>query len=239
MPNGASSAEREGIAPDVRIKLHEATRPDSADNPWKERHSRKRNALMVDWLYHLGVRRGELLSVRVSDVDFRRSIVAIMRRPDDAGDPRRNQPTVKTRARELPISPGLLEATRDYVINVRASLPKARRHEFLFVASDTGAPLSMSALAKVFAVLRAKVPQLPDDLTPHVLRHTWNDRFSEEMDQRKVEEATERKARSYLMGWSETSGTAATYTRRHVREKAKRVSLELQERLMKRDEGKQ
>tara|TARA_R110000851_G_scaffold65260_1_gene148256 strand:- start:459 stop:632 length:174 start_codon:yes stop_codon:yes gene_type:complete len=52
------------------------------------------------------------------------------------------------------------------------------------------------------------------------------------MDQNKVPEETERKARSYLMGWSETSGTAAVYTRRHVREKAKRVSLDLQERVL-------
>ena len=150
--------------------------------------------------------------------------------PDAADDPRRNQPVVKTRAREVPLSPALLDVTRNYILELRATRSQSRKHEFLFVA-ESGAPLSMPALAKVFAVLRAKTPDLPADLTPHVLRHTWNDRFSEEMDHNKVPEDTERKARSYLMGWSETSGTAAIYTRRHVREKAKRVSLDLQERI--------
>lgn len=230
MPSGGASQEREGVPPEVRSRLHEVTRPDASHNPWVDVFARRRNALIVDWLYHVGLRRGELLSIRVSDIDFRRGIVRVSRRPDAADDPRRNQPVVKTRGREVPLSPVLLDATRSYILELRAVRPPARKHEFLFVA-ESGAPLSMPALAKVFAVLRAKIPDLPADLTPHVLRHTWNDRFSEEMDHNKVPEDTERKARSYLMGWSETSGTAAAYTRRHVREKAKRVSLDLQARM--------
>lgn len=232
MPSGGVSEVREGLAPHHRQRLREVTRPDSPENPWADGHTRSRNAVMIDWLYDLGLRRGELLSVRCSDVDFRRGVVTISRRHDDPGDPRRNQPVVKTRGRELPLSAANLDATRHYVINVRNSLPGARLHEYLFVATDTGAPLSMPALAKIFRVLRSTIADLPDDLSPHVLRHTWNDRFSEEMDQNKVPEDTERKARSYLMGWSETSGTAGTYTRRHVREQAKLVSLELQEKML-------
>jgi hypothetical protein len=34
------------------------------------------------------------------------------------------------------------------------------------------------------------------------------------------------------MGWSETSGTAATYTRRHIRKKAQKVSLAMQKSMM-------
>lgn len=232
MPDGGASEVREGLAPDVRQRLREVTRPDSPENPWAEDHARRRNALIVDWLYDLGLRRGELLSVRSSDVDFRRGVVTISRRPDDPDDPRRNQPVVKTRGRELPLSAANLDATRHYVINIRGVLHGARTHEYLFVATDTGAPLSMPALAKIFRVLRSRIADLPDHLSPHVLRHTWNDRFSEEMDQKNVPEDTEKKARSYLMGWSETSGTAATYTRRHVREQAKRVSLDLQEKML-------
>jgi integrase len=187
---------------------------------------------MVDWLVHLGLRRGELLNVRVDDIDFRRGVVTVVRRQDAADDPRRNQPSVKTRGRDLPLSSGLLDTTRRYILDFRTGLPLARTHGYLLVASGTGAPLSMPAVAKVFSVLRFKVPTLPPDLSPHVLRHTWNARFSEEMDKNKVPEETERKARSYLMGWSETSGTAATYTRRHIREKARRVSLDLQVKML-------
>lgn len=232
IPEGSSPSEREGIAPEIRDRLLSVTRADSFENPWEEEHSRHRNALIVDWLLHLGLRRGELLNVKVADIDFHRATVRVIRRPDAPDDPRRNQPAVKTRGRDLPVSTGLIDATRSYVMNYRAGLPAARKHGYLFVASGSGAPLSMAGLAKVFAVLRTKVAGLPQELSPHVLRHTWNDRFSEEMDRQKVPEETERKARSYLMGWSETSGTAATYTKRHTREKARRISLELQEQML-------
>ncbi|RFQ09730.1 site-specific integrase, partial [Pseudomonas sp. ATCC 13867] len=42
--------------------------------PWVDDFARCRNALIVDWLYYLGLRRGELLSLRVSDIDFRRCV---------------------------------------------------------------------------------------------------------------------------------------------------------------------
>ena len=69
-----------------------------------------------------------------------------------------------------------------------------------------------------------------------VLRHTWNDFYSEEMDKNRVGEEQEKKTRSYLMGWSETSGTAATYTRRHIRKKAQAASLQLQKNLIERSD---
>ena len=52
------------------------------------------------------------------------------------------------------------------------------------------------------------------------------------MDKEGATEALETKARSYLMGWSETSNTAAIYTRRHVRLRAEEASLKLQKELM-------
>ncbi|RFQ11346.1 site-specific integrase, partial [Pseudomonas sp. ATCC 13867] len=82
--------------------------------------ARCRNALIVDWLYYLGLRRGELLSLRVSDIDFRRCVVHVFRRPDALDDPRRSQPVVKTRARELPLSQVLLDATRNYIVELRS-----------------------------------------------------------------------------------------------------------------------
>jgi len=58
------------------------------------------------------------------------------------------------------------------------------------------------------------------------------------MDKNRVGEEQEKKARSYLMGWSETSGTAATYTRRHTRKKAQAASLRLQENIIGRTNDK-
>ncbi len=228
-------AGREGLAPDAVKELLRVIEPSCTDNPWQDEHSRYRNELIILWLYYLGLRRGELLGVRISEIDFRKGSVIVARRADDANDPRKDQPNVKTRARELPLSQFLQDKTNAYIVTHRSALPAARKHGFLFVASASGAPLSIPSFAKIFNVLREKCPGLPRNLFAHLLRHTWNDRFSDEMDKRGIGEETEKKTRSYLMGWSETSGTAAVYTRRHVRKKAQEASLKMQDRMTKKD----
>lgn len=224
--------QREGLEPEVVEQILKVIDPHSSDNPWTDEHSRYRNALIIEWLLCFGLRRGELLNVRIGDVKFRDSTVKVVRRADNPDDPRKNQPKVKTKGREIPISSGLLDKTNAYIMNHRSVIRGARKHDFLFVASDTGAPLSIPSLNKIFNVLRQKCVGMPNDVFPHIFRHTWNDRFSEEMDANKVGDEAEKKARSYLMGWSETSGTAATYTRRHIRNKAKEVSLQLQKNIL-------
>ena len=226
-----SFGQREGLEPEVATRLFQVIDPESQDNPWKNRHARERNALAIQWMYHLGLRRGELLGVRISDIDFQKGTVLIARRADDPHDPRRYQPNAKTKAREIPLLDSLQRITSDYIMDARASIPGARKHDFLLVSGDTGAPWSVVSLAKAFQVLREKCKDLPRDLSAHVLRHTWNENFSIAMDKEKTGEETEKKIRSYLMGWSETSGTAATYTRRHIRNKAREVSLDIQKKM--------
>ncbi|MDO8208353.1 MAG: site-specific integrase [Gallionella sp.] len=229
--------QREGLEPEVVERILKVIDPHSSDNPWTDEHSRCRNALIIEWLLCFGLRRGELLNVRIGDIKFRDGTVTVVRRADNPNDPRRNQPKVKTKGREIPISSGLLDKSNAYIMNQRSAIRGARKHDFLFIASDTGAPLSIPSLNKIFNVLRKKCPDIPSHVFPHIFRHTWNDRFSEEMDANKVGEEAEKKARSYLMGWSETSGTAATYTRRHIRKKAREASLQLQHKLIERESG--
>ena len=240
MPSGAYKHskidQREGLEPEVVSQILKVINSQSQENPWSDEHSKYRNELIILWLLNCGLRRGELLNIRISDLNFRESTVVVVRRADDLSDPRTNQPKVKTRGREIPLSKGLLDKTNAYIMNQRSAIKGARKHDFLFVASDTGAPLSIPSLNKIFAVLQKKFTEHANQLFPHILRHTWNDIFSEEMDKNKVGEEQEKKARSYLMGWSETSGTAATYTRRHIRKKAQAASLELQKNIMGRSD---
>jgi len=226
--------QREGLEPEVVDRILKVIDPHSLDNPWTDEHSRYRNALIIEWLLCFGLRRGELLNVRIGDVKFRDSTVTVVRRADNPDDPRKNQPKVKTKGREIPVSSSLLDKTNAYIMKHRSAIRGARKHDFLFVATDTGAPLSIPSLNKIFNVLRQKCPDIPGHVFPHIFRHTWNDRFSEEMDANKVGEEAEKKARSYLMGWSETSGTAATYTRRHIRKRAQEASLQLQKNILER-----
>lgn len=231
--SGGARGQREGISHEEEALLLEVVEPCSHRNPWKDEFTKYRNYVAVLLLHRIGLRRGELSALKVEDIDFRRGVLSILRRPDDPDDPRKRQPLVKTRAREIPLAEDLLNVLLDYVVVHRRAIKGARRHPFLLVASRSGAPLSSEALDKSFSKLRQVVPGLPNDLSAHVLRHTWNDRFSEEMDRHQVPEAEEQAQRSYLMGWAPTSGTAATYTKRHVRTKAQAASLELQRGMSK------
>lgn len=220
--------QREGLQPEVAERLLSVTSPTSPENPWKGEGTSIRNALLVRWFYELGLRRGELLNVKIPDINFQSEELIVVRRADDPEDPRKDQPLVKTRDRKIPLSPGLCRLTHEYITSTRRSTEGARLHPFLFIAMGTGAPLSLSAVNAVFAKLRNAFSGEFDAVTPHVLRHTWNDRFSDVMDNAKVSEAEEEGMRSFLMGWSPTSKTSVNYTRRHVRLKAQQVSLEMQ-----------
>jgi len=242
LPSGSQKFEgtdqREGLDPEVVSRILEVVNPNSEENPWSDEHPKYRNELIILWLLSCGLRRGELLNIKIDDLNFRKSTVVVERRADDLGDPRKNQPKVKTKGREIPISAGLMGKTNAYILNHRSAIKGARKHGFLFVASESGAPLSIPSINKMFTVLKEKSPEFGNNLFPHIMRHTWNDNFSEEMDKNRVGEEQEKKARSYLMGWSETSGTAATYTRRHTRKKAQAASLRLQENIIGRTNDK-
>lgn len=192
-----------------------------------------RDRIVVRLLHGLGMRAGELLALKVGDFNFRTNEVIVARRPDDSDDPRHIQPTAKTCDRRLPISADVAKLVHDYVTKHRRNASRAKRHEFLIVVHRRGpwegAPLSISGLRKVFA--RLKSASKMERLTPHMLRHTNNDRFSELMDAEGVPEAEEDKLRSYAMGWKEGSGSAAVYTRRHTQRKAFDAAKKLQEGL--------
>jgi integrase len=204
---------------------------ESPENPWKARHARVRNELIVRWFVGLGLRRGELLGVRISDVNFRTGEVFIARRADDPSDPRPYQPNTKTRDRILPISNDLARRTHQYIVEERRRYPSARKHPFLFAANG-GAPLSLRGLNDIFMALRKKHPDLPK-MFPHLLRYVTNYNFSNLADEQGMDPEVEKKTRSQMMGWSETSGTAEIYTRRETERKAREASLQLQNRMMK------
>jgi integrase len=219
---------RQGVSPEVRQRIVEVTHPGSPENPWKNDHVRVRNHLIFMWLLELGLRKGELLGIRLDDINLRSGEVEIARRPDNPDEPRRDAPLNKGKDRLLALGDGLADLTRAYVHGPRRAIKGARKSPYLLVATGTGRPLTKAAVSKLFVELRSKVPGLPEELCPHVLRHTWNDDFSEFMDERGVSPEEEEKMRKQQMGWSDSSKMAAVYTRRHTRRKTNEASLAMQ-----------
>lgn len=223
-----------GLSREQEAVLLDVVQPGSLRNPFEEQPTQIRNQLLILLLLHLGIRAGELLNIRVSDIDWANNQIVIARRADEKRDPRRRQPLVKTLDRRLPMKDTLVQLIHRYVVQFRSKVPGARKHDYLFVTHKSGQtqgqPMSRSALIKVIMLISAAAPELAE-LHAHELRHTWNDRFSEFMDARADSPAPiqQEDERSYLMGWKPNSGTAAIYTKRFTQRKAMEASLELQE----------
>jgi integrase len=214
--------------------LFEVIRPGSDLNPFSEA-VQYRNRLMILMLFYLGIRGSELLNIRVRDIKFDKNQIKIERRADDKHDPRTNEPNVKTLERLLPLSDVLVKQIHNYLINDRRKVrvPSNKYNDFLFLTHKQGPtrgqPISKSAYFKVVAVVRAVSPDLYA-MSGHMLRHTWNRRFSERMDAmaEPPSEARQEQIRSFAMGWKEGSGTAAIYNHRSVEKKAHEAALKMQ-----------
>ncbi len=213
--------------------LFEVIRLDSDLNPF-ELEVQKRNRLMILILYHLGIRGGELLNIRIADIDFQTNRLAIVRRADEKSDPRVKQPNAKTKERLLPLADSLVKELHDYIVKHRRVIKNAKTHDYLFITfkngPTVGQPISKAAYHKIIGIVRFTSPELYR-LTGHTLRHTWNRKFSEKMDamDEQIDEAKQEKIRSYLMGWQEGSGTAAIYNKRFIEQKSHTAALALQE----------
>ncbi|WP_180125235.1 site-specific integrase [Rhodoferax sp. BLA1] len=232
---GRNQVGREkGLTHEQEVALLDIVRPGSERNPFEDEATQVRNQLLILLLLHLGIRSGELLNIRVSDIDWLNNQIVIARRADEKDDPRRRQPLVKTLDRRIPLKDTLVQAIHNYVIHFRRKVPGARKREYLLVTHKAGPTqgqaMSRSTLVKVINMVAEADPSL-SSLHAHELRHTWNNRYSEYMDTKMDAPTPEEQEsqRSYLQGWKPDSGTAATYTKRFTREKAIEAGLKLQD----------
>jgi len=230
---GRNNTRNKSLSDEQLETLFEVIRPKSEFNPFTA-YVQRRNRLMVLVLYYLGIRRGELLNIRIRDIDFSKNQLEIVRRADEKDDLRSDQPKVKTRSRILPLSDALAKELHEFVAMDRRKIQNANRHDFLFVTykagKTVGQPITIAGYHKVVDVVRSVCPDLYA-MTGHKLRHTWNRKFSEHMDSMGSPPSEERQEqiRSSLQGWKDGSGTASTYNKRFVEQKAYEAALSMQE----------
>jgi len=217
-------------------RLLEVVEPTSVGNPWKNEGVRYRNQLIVHLLLYVGERKGELLSLKATDLDPGEKAICIRRNADDPDDPRKTPALVKTLSRDVEVSDELYLMIENYIMKYRSKVKGVNKCPYLLVSHQNGAsvamPLSHSAIDKIFAALTHTVGF---SVHPHALRHTWNDTFSAQVEpflnSGEMSESEVEGLRSYLMGWKEGSGTAEIYTKRYQQKKGMKFGLHLQKKI--------
>jgi integrase len=216
----------------------------SSENPFRNPGIRLRNAIIYGLLRYTGIRRGELLSLRIDQFELgHEPRVWIRRNQDDAHDSRRYQPVAKTKERLLPIPQALAEQVQRYIMQVRAKLPPARRHPYLLVSHHKGLtwgqPLSVSALnSQIFSQMR-KVDPAFVAIHPHAFRHHFNYELSVNIDKNNtkaklgedavqaISETRELDVRAFVNG-HRSRASGVVYNQRHIREVSDKAVRQLQ-----------
>ena len=141
-----------------------------SDQVWEEfvrhvvQHEGARTRAMILLAYDAALRREELMSLCVSDIDWEQAVVTI-----------RAETTKGGRERRVPVSPAIAHLVRSYIEGDRRALLAAYDRPdpgLLFLSESTrnpGRPLSSGAFDEIIERVRATL-NLPA-LVPHTLRH--------------------------------------------------------------------
>lgn len=222
-----------GLSATQRDLLLQIIEPSDPRNPWRDPALRARNYVILRLDYELGPRAGDVLSLKVRDLNLTSlpPSVTFHRRHDDPEDPRARQPVLKTKPRVLYITNELADALADWIKTYRGDrtrFPASRRHPFLFVNKD-GEPLGQRGYQRIFEKLRTQFPELKG-IKSHSLRHDWNDRWVEMQGNSSNAADGTLREQCYAMGWSDRSSMPVRYSRRAVADSANNRILEMNSR---------
>jgi integrase len=135
-----------------------------------------RNWLMFETALDLGVRRGELLKLKVTSLPRGSDTgIRVVRYPDDGQDSRPREPAVKTAERIIPASRSLLRSMNTYVTSPPPIGRRGSTSPYLFVTVD-GAPISIDRADDVIQDIAA---YSSIEFSWHSLRHTWAEKMAE------------------------------------------------------------
>lgn len=115
-----------------------------------------RDALILELLYNTGIRRAELISIAIDDLDFANALLKVIGK--------------RNKARLIPLLPNVVNRIQSY-LNYRSQQIGANRSQYLFINAQGQAmnPSKIySCVTKFLSMVSTK-----KKLSPHVLRHSF------------------------------------------------------------------
>lgn len=237
-------------SPPVPVKLRKGIEVDELDfllacfdpkNPnaiGRDPAVRFRNYISIMIMAYYGLRPGELLCLKVEDVEFGAiSGLKVERRHPDPNDTRRLRPRIKRNGRVLPIDDPVFEKNLDeYIMKWREELEsKSKTDTDYLILNDEGVPLSQSSLTQMFQIVRKKYPkQLPSHLTAKALRHTFLSQMEKILRQSGLDEDRRKTALAILRGDSSTK-SQDVYIAQEIEEQANKSLKKYQQQLIMED----
>jgi integrase len=236
--SAAGEPHERSLSPELVARFMAVAQVDHSDNPFRDPGIRQRNAILFGLLRYTGMRRGELLSLRIDQFDLgNEPEVWVRRNQDDVHDSRRYQPVTKTKERPLPLPRSLADQIQDYIVRVRVKIGVSRKHPYLFISHKKGrtcgAPLSEAAVgSQIMPTMRGVDPEFRD-IYPHNLRHHFNYELSLRIDVangasrrqpfnpslQPISASQELDIRAFANG-HRSKASGAAYNQRHIRERA-------------------
>ena len=211
-------------------RLLEIVKPGSRENPW-QRRCQSRNYIIVLILSFLGIRRGELLNLKVYECEVGSALpsIRIERNPDNIDDIRTDEPNVKTESRILPIENDLARDIDEYILEERANITNSQDTPFLILNQVNGSPLSLRQINHIFSTIKKRFPIEFSSLSPHVLRHTSLTQKQALMEKKGMDEAAIKVHLQYLAGWRRDN--SSTYTLLQIQKNCRIISEKHQKRI--------
>lgn len=192
-------------------------------------YTRFRNWLMFQTALELGLRRGELLKLRIDSLPRGQDDWIVVRRyPDDPLDSRPKEPAVKTSERIIRASDELRSALRAYYMTP-PPLGRMRGNSIYLFVTRTGAPLSLDRADDIIQTI-GKISGV-QPLSWHRLRHTW----AENTAKRLSNEPNWLDQLMYLGGWSHPA-SVSWYTKKFRQEQGNEALRKRQDGLYDRKE---
>ncbi|WKV11458.1 site-specific integrase [Marivirga harenae] len=219
------------IDSDFLLTVVHIASPSSEFNPFKEDEGiRIRNFVIVSLLQETGIRKGELLTLKIDSYqEFGdRFYIEIMDDPEEF-DPRFSPPSVKNLQsnRTVAISKELFMVIHFYVITYR-NVESNSVSKFLFL-SEKGNPLGKNALANIIKKLVQKANEITNsnyNISPHDFRYAFANNFLSFLIDEKgypLDKALDQLRA--IMGWTLTSVMPSKYAANYISDKANFTNL--------------